>query len=94
MDTPPKFKVLVKKYLGQAALDIQQQEGRGVWLITADNAARYIPAGSIPEIIEEGDAGDIADLYQMVESFDPKTQVVVIFNMTTDLQMIGVIEAL
>lgn len=91
METPPEIIAQVKTYLGIKALAIQRKEGRGAWVVTSDNQARYVPAVLLPQVME-GD--DVAQTLQMVANFDPSREVVVIFNTSDDLQMVTVVSVL
>lgn len=92
MELPPEIVELTKTHLGKPALAIQQKEGRGAWIATADNRARYVRADDLHKVIDNGDADDIAAIHAMVAAFDPAREVVLIFNMSADLQMVSVIE--
>lgn len=94
MEIPPEIETFVKQHLGKSAIETQQRVGRGVWILTAADQANYILADDLHKVIGEGDAADIAEMHRLIETFDPKRQVVVLLNFSDDLQFGGIIDAI
>lgn len=96
MQLPPKIADMVKEYLGQRALDIQAEQGRGAWVVTDQNggSAAYIPVDKLPGIVGADPHNDFAQVLQMIDEYDPAREVVMIFNAADDLQFVGIVDAL
>lgn len=89
MELPLEVYEMIQTHLGQKAIAIQKSQGRGAWVITSDNQARYIPVAALPTIIQ-GD--ETKQVFEMIELFDPASQVVVIFQFTEDVQLTGIVD--
>lgn len=95
MELPPEINDLVQQHLGRAALDIQAEAGRGAWIATADTdgeQARYVLLADLETLFGGGSRDEFDQLIREVEQFDPTRQVVILFNVERDLQMIATVD--
>lgn len=94
MELPPEINELVQKHLGQRALDTQDEHGRGAWIAVDVNGgqASFVPMGKLEALYGGGNRADFDQLLTDVQTFNPHTQVVIVFNVEPDLQMIATVD--
>ncbi len=91
MELPDDIYELVQNHLGHEALTIQARYGRGAWIAT-DGQAGYVPLAQLPNLFGGGSRIDFNQVINEVKTSDPAKQVVIIFNIQADLQMISVVD--
>ncbi|HEX2906579.1 MAG TPA: hypothetical protein VHO69_06960 [Phototrophicaceae bacterium] len=83
---------VIREYLGDAALKVQAEYGRGAWIMTPDNQAAFVTYAELPDIFGGGSQADFDAFIKLVEVFDPTRQVVVLFNYSDNAQSSAVVD--
>lgn len=87
---PEEYLALIKKHLGRKALDIQKKEPLGVWVITSDNKARYIPVNIfLRDILVSAPQDELAWFANEMEALDERKEVMVVFVLDAESQFMS-----
>lgn len=92
MELPTDIVRLIRHQLGYAALDIQKQAGRGAWIITAHEQASYVTLVELPKVFCRSNKDDLTSLLEAVNKFNPLREVVAVFNIEPQLQIISTVK--
>lgn len=88
---PPEYLAMIKKHLGKKALAIQKSgQPMGVWLITSDSKARYIPFELfLKEFVVSMPVDERQWFLDEMEQLDEDKEVMVIFSVSADQHFVS-----
>jgi hypothetical protein len=87
LSLPDEYKAMIKQHLGKKALAIQKSgQPLGLWLITSDSKARYIPFETfLKEFVVSMPADERQWFLDEMEQLDEDKEVMVVLSVSDDL---------